>query len=414
MSVAARQAPAPGADFAAIVDGLVAVAAPGCRTFEALVVELPGVLPDEALASLRRLPAGEDRDRLVRDAPTDRCGPIVDQVAELPLPHPFDSEYRFDGPTADALAAELVDATRAGDEILLVGTPTVALSLARSGVDRRLRFVGSDDCVTDALAAACGDRLAVGAGGGRAAAAALVDPPWYRAPVAAMAAVAAAGSRPGSPVWLVVPPLGARPGAEDDRATFLRAALSVGLENAGASVTVRYRTPLFELAALARQGVGRLPAWRRGEATLLVAGAAAGRAAIAPPPRPCELTVAGVRLRVVDGSGDAVLAPLVSGEVFPSVSSRAPGREAATLWTSGNRAFRVDPRLARAALSRLAESPWRRGLRSRFCDHSAVSGVARSDELIHDLAELVEREISDARRLVGEGAWRETAMDWRS
>jgi hypothetical protein len=403
--------------FRAWVDRLVVAAAPRCPTFEALVLALPGVLPDEALASLRRHPGGAC-DRLALDASTDRCGSVVDQVADLPLPHPLDSEYRFDAPTADALAAALVDATRPGDEILLVGTPSVALSLARAGVDRRLRFVGSDDCVTAALAEACGDALVIGAGIERSAAAAVVDPPWYQAPVAAMTAIAAARARPGAPVWLVVPTAGARPGADVDRAAFLQTAGGLGLGSPGRGLAVRYRSPLFELAVLACQGVGRLSAWRTGEAVLLVAGdAAAAPTAVARPPRPCELTVRGVRLRVVAGdAGGETLTPLVEGEVFPSVSSRAPGREGATLWTSGNRAFRVDPALARAALAGLWAASghlWPEGLRSMGNDRSAFSGVARAEGLIQDLAGLIEREVSEARRLVGDGAWRETAMDWR-
>ena len=61
----------------------------------------------------------------------------------FPLPHPADSEYRFDNPTAQRLAAQLVSQTKDGDEILLVGTPTVALAIADLQVDRRIRFVGA-------------------------------------------------------------------------------------------------------------------------------------------------------------------------------------------------------------------------------------------------------------------------------
>ena len=407
----------PLATFQKVVDGLVAEAAPRCPTFEGLVLALPGVLPDEALASLRRLSQRIDVDRLVRDAATDRCDVLVNQVAVLPLPHPLDSEYRFDAATASRLAAILLEATRPGDELLLVGTPTVALELALSGADRRLRFIGSDDCVTTSLALACGDQLLLGRGEGCTAAAALVDPPWYSPAVASMAATCALGVQRGAPVWMVVPTYGARPGADIDRAEYLRCVTGLGLETTEDAGGVRYRTPLFELAALAAQGIGRLSAWRAGEAVLLVANGEACAPAPGPVPRPCELTVAGVRLRVLgDNSPNSGLVPVKGCGIFPSVSSRAQGRDTATLWTSGHRAFSVDTARARSALTALSAdryAVWRGRLTCDGNSPNSFSGVADEDQLIHQLAELVEREVSDARRLVGDGAWLDTAMDWR-
>jgi hypothetical protein len=118
------------------------------------------------------------------------------------------------------------------------------------------------------------------------------------------------------------------------------------------------------------------------------------------------------------GSGGAQLEPIHAQEVFPSVSSRAPGRARATLWTTTNRAFTVDPDLALQALSQIAARSNGDVLHLRFAEGqselSYSSRVAPVEGLIHQLTELVGREMHDARRLVGDGAWLKTGMDWRS
>ena len=61
-----------GADeFATFVDDLAAKLVEHSPTFEAFVVAMPGVLPDEALAALRRIP-GPHAANLIADAGVDR------------------------------------------------------------------------------------------------------------------------------------------------------------------------------------------------------------------------------------------------------------------------------------------------------------------------------------------------------
>lgn len=410
-----------GGDFAQFVDNLAVKFVEHSPTFEAFVAALPGVLPDEALAALRRI-GGRNAQRLAADAATDRAGPIIDQCALLPLPHPLDSEFRFDAPTARILATALVNSTKPGDELLLVGVPSVAAELGSMGVDRRIRFLGPDNCVTDAVRAAIGDeRLLLDQGPGRTAAAALLDPPWYSGPMAELIEVGAAGCRKDALITLILPPMGTRPEIVADRSAFLAAAARAGLTATGASGPVCYRTPLFELAAMERQGIARLASWRHGEALeFVVTDARRQRRWTAP--RSSELCVSGVRLRLVAGSRTAgpSLDPIDGHEVFRSVSARAPGRERASLWTTTNRAFAVDYHLAHDALGELAAvsradgQVLHLGISRPQNDPATVPCVAAGDGLIHQLIELIGREVDDARRLVGDGAWLKTEMDWRS
>lgn len=406
-----------GADgFTTFVDRLAAQLVEHSPTFEAFVVAMPGVMPDEALAALFRLP-GDHAARLAADASVDHADSFIDQCRQLPLPHPLDSEFRFDAMTAEILAAGLVESTRDGDEILLIGVPSVAVSLASMGVDRRVRFLGPDNCVTAAVQAAIpDDRLVLEQGPGGTATAALLDPPWYRGPMRHLIRVCAHGCRPGALVNLVVPPIGTRPEVAEDKAAFLAFAADAGLEHTGHGGPVCYRTPLFELAAMERQGIARLANWRRGECLELALSETGSRVPWSPPVS-TELTVEGVRLRLVRGGqpGNGCLVPLNDHEVHPSVSARSHRRREATLWTTTNRAFVVDFDIARGAMAQIARNPdvLQLGFSLPENDRADETGVARRSGLIHQLSELIGRETADTRRLVGDGAWLETAIEWR-
>lgn len=409
----------PSSDFGAFVDDLARRLASHSPTFEAFVAAMPGVLPDEALGALKRL-GGIHAKRLVADAEIDRAGAIIDQCSLLPLPHPLDSEFRFDGPSAKILATALVESTRDGDEILLIGVPSVAVEIAAMSVDRKIRFLGPDNCVTNAIRSAFGNgHLLLDQGPGGTAAAALLDPPWYRDPMAELILVCASGCAEGALIKLVLPPIGTRPEVSADRTSFIELADAAGLTPTGIEGPVCYRTPLFELAAMERQGIARLPSWRRGEAVEFRAGKTRPSAKWLAP-RSTELSVEGVRLRLEPKSTgrDPTLVPLSDHEVFPSVSSRAPGRNRATLWTTTNRAFSVDYELARTALGEVARLSTANvlhfGIGRSELDPKSAQRVATDGKLIHQLAELVGREVDDARRLVGDGAWLKTEMEWRS
>ena len=65
-------------------------------------------------------------------------------------------------------------------------------------------------------------------------------------------------------------------------------------------------------------------------------------------PQWLEVNASGVRVRFKPNilspslTRDLTLHTIVTGDVLPSVSSRDPRRSLATVWTSGNRVFRID------------------------------------------------------------------------
>ena len=287
-------------------------------------------------------------------------------------------------------------------------------------VDRRVRFLGPDNCVTAAVRSAFQNgQLVLGDGPGGTAAAALLDPPWYRDPVTKLLGVCARGCRPGALVNLIVPQGGTRPGAGEDRAEFIAVAERLTMRPTGHVGEVGYRTPLFELAVLEQQGIARLPNWRSGDVVELVAGEMPTHLSSWHAPLSAELAYQGVRLRVTSGTaqGPSALTPISDHEVFPSVSSRSPGRNLATLWTTTNRAFAVNGPLVLKALREIATCP-EAVLHERFVfneiDSPLNQSVAPRSQLIHQLVELIRRELDDACRLVGDGAWLKTATEWRS
>lgn len=408
--------------FEAWLDQLAKDAAGSALSFAQFVRLLPGVPPDQAIACLNRMSAsGNSRQVrfLLADAAIDHAPPFLDQCARLPLPHPADSEYRFDNLTAQRLAAQLVSQTKDGDEILLVGTPTVALAIADLQVDRRIRFVGSGDCVTDAIRGALAHySVGIGEAIGRTASIALVDPPWYAEPMRAMISTCASGVKLGGAVWIAMPAIGTKADAANDRLNFLRFAKTCRLEQSGFILEVTYRTPLFELAALEQQGIARLENWRNAEVFELIVREEVAISPMRPPLTPIELTTDGLRFRLTNcpQKRPLQLVPVSTHEVFPSVSFRAPDRKAATLWTSGNRAFNINATTAFAALS--AISGLNEGVlhgrltRPQNATHSNKD-VDPTSRLIHELLELIDREKSDARRLAGDGAWLDTAKGWK-
>lgn len=342
------------------------------------------------------------------------------QGVELALPHPLDAEYRFTDESAQAVLKAAVAATSPGDLILLFGVPTVTIAALASSHDRRFAVRAEDNVIgQDLLQLAAPDRRFLPPTD-TLASAVIIDPPWYPPAFNSMLGSASAACLPGAHLFVSAPRDGVRPTIADERRVMLKSAAAAGLVLVSRSIDGSfYRTPTFELAAMRAAGLGAwMPEWRQGEALVFVKRGSAlpGEPPVLTPA--FELTVSGVRLRLLARTGPRPgvehAAPVC--EVFPSVSNRAAGRDLANFWTSSNRCCVMPAAQALNAMLTIARDRgilWPKGLDSEFSLPSSPASIDREQTLIHHLLQTIDRELTDSASLVGEASWNRTANDAR-
>lgn len=403
------------AAFRAFIDrSVLAAVASGATTFASLLRHLPSVCPTELLASLGRLSQTSAIDsamlQSVRNQASTRPIEAPNGRSPLPLPHPLDFEWRF---TPDA-SRDLLNAasalTQPNGELLLFGTPGLAVEALSLPINRRLSFFGEDNVVTRrviALNRATGSPLSVAfcsAGLPREGAdAVLLDPPWYMDFIRPMLASAAGACRHEGVVLVVLPPIGTRPSAQRDRESALRFAAGLGLDVVEErTLAIAYDTPFFETNALAAAGLFVPSRWRQGDLFIFRKSRMSARPASNASGRRewIETSVGRMRLFIRPNPESATglrgLVPHVHGDILPSVSRRDPRRRGAQVWTSGNRVFRTDnARLVfEAALAHSGEEV-DAGSQSRLW--GTVSGRDAIERLRYELAAIAAQEAAEER-----------------
>jgi hypothetical protein len=338
-------------EFENTVDGWVSARlATGPVTWNSLVHSLPSVYPELVLSSAKRLDALDKisfppRHSSASLAPCFALDLWTERNA--PTPHALDSTWWFGDSSLDLLLERIERLTAVGDRVLLLGVPTLwHYAKERSAnrifllLDRERLGPQSKVTTADLLL----ERPSLGKMG-----LIVVDPPWYPAEIRAFLLTALRNGRPGCQVLLSVPPVGTRPGVEQEWRALLAWAGSVGLRLESYEPGVLpYISPLFERNALRAAGVSSYPEqWRRGDlATFVWDGASVWSADAASTPGPeewSEVHFGRVRLRLRVGrtrnGGSPILREIVGGDVLPSVSRRDPRIASVAVWTSGNRVF---------------------------------------------------------------------------
>lgn len=348
--------------FAGRADNLTKAAIlDGATGFAELLRRLPGIYPTEVLASLDRLASDKSIDpavaAVIRRQAAVNGAAVVEGRSLLPLPHPLDYEWRFTPDAARSLLNRTADLTRPGGDLLLFGTPGLAVEALTLPIHRRITFLAENNSVTDrvfALNRAMGEPLSIAfCSNGlprESADAVLLDPPWYLDFLRPMLAAAADACRPGGVVLISLPPDGARPSAEADRQAAILFARRLGLAVTEHSpLAIGYETPFFERNALAAAGVYPPPQWRHGDLVVFRKACASTRQPpIASARRRdwAQVEIGRMRLFIRGGgkarADEAALISLIDGDILPTVSRRDPRRRPANVWTSGNRIFRTD------------------------------------------------------------------------
>ena len=178
----------------------------------------------------------------------------------------------------------------------------------------------------------------------------VIDPPWYEEYIDYFLWAAGQLCASKGKVLASLPPVGTRPGMEQEWIRILDRAKSLGFTlsklERGA---LPYVSPPFERNALKAAGINTyLGYWRRGD---LVEFTLSARNSVAAPPSILsdgldwdEEVFRGVRIRVNNGSRESdflnpCLVSVIQGDILPSVSRRDERRYLARVWTSGNRIF---------------------------------------------------------------------------
>jgi hypothetical protein len=401
--------------------------ADGAKSFQDLVIAAKGRFPTEVLQFLETCRTGSGInactvEAMIAEARTTALGDGLPQGGGLALPHPIDAEWRFTDETAEKLLRAAVTTTQPGDSILLMGVPSVVLAAVRSRDDRKYFVCGEQNIIADGLSritSADPRFFHFITHGLDAAAAAILDPPWYVDQFLAMLSQASGRCRAGARIFASAPAENVRPGIIDDLIQIAEVASKSGLDLESVNTAaLTYRTPFFEINALRAAGLGAwLPDWRRSNLTTYRKRTAGRRWEAAVKPPAFELTLSGVRLRLLGWDDDlrVEFSPLYEGEIFPSVSARAPRREEAALWTSGNRAFSAPKGLTLAAMLEIASERQLlpKGLEPELFRCRNRYPIDAVTPLIQKLTALADREVAEAVSLLGSAAWERSANDAR-
>ncbi|WP_049922387.1 hypothetical protein [Halopiger djelfimassiliensis] len=304
-----------------------------------------------ALGLAESLPDGEP----ARVEPPDTIG--------KPELHPLDFEWYFTDDTVRSLVRTLGDA---GDRVLCLGTPTVAVGLARAGVpvtlvDRNPLFRMRLDDVPEPLTFVNQD-LTEPIDAETAFPVVFLDPPWYPEHTHSWLASACRHVAADGRIYVATFPPLVRPAAATQRSELFDTIRHVGSLSVDDDALVYY-TPPFERAVLEHSDVPVISDWRRGD---LVRIDVRDPSALPDPPRvetgsDWETFVTNgrvVKLRTtVSGAASEPLAPIDGCEdyVLPSVSRRDARRNHVDLWTSRNRVAAVGNRSVVAEALELLE-----------------------------------------------------------
>lgn len=391
----------------------------GVNDWPGLVAGLPGVYPEQVLASLHRqnlCDAISFPSVATKVHPNNNDSSIAHRLwteGDLPTPHPLDACWWFANCSFRSLLGHLQRNASSPRHVVLLGIPSFFHLLRKKAILDRVTLVDSDPDVRSAPDGDCryrvvtanllGDELPAASGD-----VVIADPPWYEPEIRAFLWAARHLCTKGGVILTSVPPAGARPGIGDEWSRTLRWTRGLGLELVDYEKhTLRYISPLFERNALAAAGIhGVQENWRSGDLAVFRCEGPV----IYERPRYRQLetweqcSIGGVRFRVRVPSQaadpDPTLHPLVLGDVLDSVSRRDSRRDQVDVWTSGNRAFRCTGRAILLQILRSLSSNEGLGRRTPVQQFARASELARNTAArVEEIVQIEKNESSSLREM---------------
>ena len=331
----------------------------GAQDFWDMVSKLPAVYPTVVREALQRLIAASSvPDYLaVENATWNFNSAFSSEVPGLPTPNPLTFDWRYTSGTAGELLERIVASTHPSGAVGLLGSPSVYKMAAIRRVSRQFILLDQSNSLSfndsQPLAGSVFRRGDVqdSAIDQPLVQAVIADPPWYERETLSFLGAAARICTDQSKVLLSWAPWGVRPGIKEERQRLIERAKELGLRFLGSEgLVLTYATPFFEYNALRAAGFAQvMPNWRRGD---LLIFERTGDSLSGPinPTAPgaeweqfelCGVTI-WVRPKAHQGFSDPILQPLIEGDILPTVSRRDNRREAADVWTAGNRVYRCE------------------------------------------------------------------------
>ena len=331
----------------------------GAQDFWRLVSLLPAVYPTVVRQAVERLIAMSSipAHLAVERSTWDSSGVSSAEVPGLPTPNPLAFDWRYTRDTAGELLERVVASTDPTQTVALLGSPSVYKMAAIQKAPRQFILLDQNGSLF-----IDGSQPLVGSTFRRfdmqhdeidltPVQAVLADPPWYEEETLAFLRTSARICADQGKVLLSSAPDGVRPGIREERERIISGAAESGLRFLGIErLALSYATPFFEHNALRAAGFTHVaPNWRRGDLLIFERTGDSLSGPMKPIAHSAEWMQADIRgatiwVRSKDqpGFADPRLEPLVPGDILPTVSRRDDRREAADVWTAGNRIYRCD------------------------------------------------------------------------
>ena len=317
-------------------------------SFGELVNTLPGVHPNDVAKELKYLGVNQ-----LSSTKRQMNSAVVKQKVQLPIPHPLDYDWRFTEESCGLLLQQIEKiAAHADSQVVFLGTPTLFRAVQDTSLAKRSFLIDASQEICSALQSKDITRvfsidLLVDELPAINAAIIVADPPWYEEFTQAFLWASSRIALSGGIVLFSTPPVGTRPGVEQEWERVVAFAKKCGLELRDLNQCLKYASPPFEKNALRIADHPYVDSeWRPGILArfekirdLQVARPIVSSERV----EWMEQSASGIRFRLRKkmpvAARNPVLVPLTHGEILASVSRRDPTRPLVDVWTSGNRVF---------------------------------------------------------------------------